>query len=81
MWLFVLCMAEPDCCELGLQRGGKGHLGMKIRYPMECFNGKKMSVLRVSVFLWKSVIMQEEVRLGVRAPPLSRPSMSVCVRG
>lgn len=41
----------------------EGHLGMKIRYPMGCFNGKKMSILRVTVFLWKSVIMQEEVRL------------------
>lgn len=29
--------------------GREGHLGMKIRYPMECFNRKKMSILRMSV--------------------------------
>lgn len=32
---------------------------------MECFNGKKMPVLRASAFLWESVIMQEQVRLGL----------------
>lgn len=44
--------------------GREGHLGMKIRYPMECFNRKKMSILRMSVFPWKFVIMQQDVWWG-----------------
>lgn len=44
--------------------GREGHLGMKIRYPMECFNRKKMSILRMSVFPWKCVIMQQDVWWG-----------------
>lgn len=45
--------------------GREGHLRMKIRYPMECFNRKKMSILRVSVFPRKCVIMQQELWWGI----------------
>lgn len=54
-----LSAAKLDRCKPGLQRGGRYHLGMKIRYPMECFNRKKTSNLRVSVFLQKGAITQE----------------------
>lgn len=52
-------MVEVQCFKLGLQLVGP--FKNEIRYPMECCNGKKMSILRLSVFLQECVIMQEEV--------------------
>lgn len=81
MWLFVFVRPESECREPGLQCGREGHLGMKIRYPMECFNGKKMSLL----WAGESVIMQEEECdyessvFVLRMPP--RLCTSVCACG
>lgn len=80
MWLFVFVWPESECCEPGLQCGREGHLAMKIRYPMECFNGKKMSLL----WAGESVIMQEEEcdygsNVFVRRMP-PRLCTSVCAR-
>lgn len=60
LWLFVFVWLNL-IARTPVER--ESNLGMKIRYPMECFNGKKMSIFRVTVFFQKSVIMQKELRL------------------